>query len=317
MFNKLFTKILDSSIWLEPDSTRIVWFTLLAAMDEDGYAHFSAIENLASRARVSVEAAKAAIDCFLSPDPNSSNPDNEGRRVERIPGGFLVLNARYYRDILNRVTQREKTRQRVKIHRFKKKLKQSCNASSMEPVGIVKDSNEDSNQKKREAEAEAEAEALKKRGASSKRLKCNDQIMIPEPLQTEAFKSTWNSWLSHLAEKRKKPSSLARAMQLKKLSSWGEARAISAINHSISNNWIGIYEDQNHGNQNRRGYTKGNHRNEGIIANHDYTASDQERLDRANRMAEEMAAARCLPSPEGGGHEPGNGTPVPPYLRQP
>ena len=40
MYNKLFTKILDSSIWLAPDSARIVWLTFLAAMDEDGVVRF-------------------------------------------------------------------------------------------------------------------------------------------------------------------------------------------------------------------------------------------------------------------------------------
>ena len=30
MYNKLFTKILDSTVWLEPDTVRIVWITFLA-----------------------------------------------------------------------------------------------------------------------------------------------------------------------------------------------------------------------------------------------------------------------------------------------
>jgi hypothetical protein len=34
MYNKLFTKILDSSIWLENHATVRVWITLLASMDE-------------------------------------------------------------------------------------------------------------------------------------------------------------------------------------------------------------------------------------------------------------------------------------------
>jgi len=120
MYNKLFGKILDSSIWLEPTSTRICWITLLAAMDEDGYAHFSAIENLAGRARVTVEEAKAAVECFLAPDPNSSNPANEGRRVERVPGGFLILNAEEHRKMYKRLLQREDTRKRVALHRQRK-----------------------------------------------------------------------------------------------------------------------------------------------------------------------------------------------------
>ena len=122
MFNKLYTKILDSSIWLEPTSTRIVWITLLAAMDQDGYAHFSAIENLALRARVSVAEAEEAVRIFTSPDINSANPTNKGRRIERVPGGFLVLNAKEHRDTMNREMQREQTRQRVARHRENKKL---------------------------------------------------------------------------------------------------------------------------------------------------------------------------------------------------
>jgi len=89
-------------------------------MDEDGYAHFAAIENLASRARVSVKAATEAIECFLAPDPNSSNPDNEGRRIERVPGGYMVLNASAFRDLTNRIVEREQTRLRTRKWRAKK-----------------------------------------------------------------------------------------------------------------------------------------------------------------------------------------------------
>ncbi len=119
VYNRLFTKILDSSIWLEPCTTRIVWVTLIAAMDEDGYAHFSAIENLAARARVSIKDTQKALECFLSPDPNSSNPENEGRRIERVPGGFFILNAPEHRKMMNREIQREQVRLRVARHREK------------------------------------------------------------------------------------------------------------------------------------------------------------------------------------------------------
>lgn len=123
MFNKIFTKILDSSIWLEPPNTRIVWITLLAAMDETGYAHFSAVENLAWRSRVPLEDAEEAVKVLMAPDPNSSDPDNKGRRIERVPGGFVVLNAGKYRAIMSREIQKEKTRQRVANWRTDQKLK--------------------------------------------------------------------------------------------------------------------------------------------------------------------------------------------------
>jgi hypothetical protein len=120
VYNRLFTKILDSSIWLEPCTTRIVWVTLIAAMNEEGYAHFSAVENLAARARVSIKDTQKALDCFLSPDPNSSNPENEGRRIERVPGGFFILNAPEHRKIFNKEVLLEQTRLRVAKYRAKK-----------------------------------------------------------------------------------------------------------------------------------------------------------------------------------------------------
>lgn len=119
MYNKIFTKILDSSIWLESDTTRIVWFTFLASMDEDGVALFASIPNLAHRARVSLQAAEEAIKILESPDKHSSDPDNEGRRIERIPGGWVVLNAEKYRNLVTRVMIREKTRLRVAKYRAK------------------------------------------------------------------------------------------------------------------------------------------------------------------------------------------------------
>jgi uncharacterized phage protein (TIGR02220 family) len=120
MYNKLFTKILDSSIWLEAHTTRLVFITLLAAMDEDGYAHFSAVENLASRARVTVTQCNSAIKTLSEPDPNSCDPDFGGRRIERVPGGFIILNARKYREIANNASSRESTRLRVQKHRDRK-----------------------------------------------------------------------------------------------------------------------------------------------------------------------------------------------------
>lgn len=160
MYNKLFTKILDSSIWLESTPTRLVWVTLLAAMDQDGYAHFSAVGNLALRARVTMEEAQAAIDCFLSHDLNSEDQDHDGRRVERVPGGFIVLNAQKYRDIVTMAVSREQTRKRVQQHRETKRNGgvTPCNGGVTPCTVPVTQS-----------EAEAEAEAYKEKASTSLR----------------------------------------------------------------------------------------------------------------------------------------------------
>lgn len=132
VYTKLFEKILDSSIWLEPDPTRIVWITLLAAMDEDGFAHFSALENLADRAKVSLRAAKVAVERFQAPDKNSGNPSFGGRRIERVPGGWLVLNADYYRQIYTKAIKLEQNR--VRVARFRSKNNNLDNPSITEAL---------------------------------------------------------------------------------------------------------------------------------------------------------------------------------------
>lgn len=117
MYNRLFSKILQSSVWLEPDPTRLVWITLLAAMDRDGFAHFSAVGNLAHAARVSLEDATKAIETLENPDPQSENPNNDGRRIERVPGGWNVLNAAEYANIANSEHARALARDRAKAYR--------------------------------------------------------------------------------------------------------------------------------------------------------------------------------------------------------
>jgi hypothetical protein len=129
MYNKIFTKILDSSIWLEPDATRIVWITMIAAMDETGFCQFAAIPNVARRANVTRKAATEAIRVLESPDKDSSDPEFEGRRIERVPGGWMVLNAEKYRAIVTRAVSQEKTRLRVQRHRQNKRVSGESNAN--------------------------------------------------------------------------------------------------------------------------------------------------------------------------------------------
>lgn len=121
MYNKLFTRILDSSIWLENHPTRIVWMTFLAVMDEDGMCQFASVANLARRAIVTLEEARQAVELLEAPDAESSDPENDGRRVERVPGGWIILNALKYREQVTREAIRSKTRERVQRFRDKKR----------------------------------------------------------------------------------------------------------------------------------------------------------------------------------------------------
>lgn len=112
-YTKLFHRIITSSIWDEPHPTRIVWITMMAMANQDGYVGTTK-KSLALLSRVSEEECDAAIKTFLSPDPESRTKEHSGRRIEVVDGGWCLLNFSKHRDSLsedpNAVASRERMR---------------------------------------------------------------------------------------------------------------------------------------------------------------------------------------------------------------
>ena len=125
-FTKLVPEIIQSSIWNESSDVRVVWITMLATKDENGYVRGDA-KTIARLANVPLAAAEEALKRFQEPDPSSHTPDNEGRRIEAMPGGWLVLNHDKYR--LNDDVKREQTRDRVRKWRESQKDVTQCNVT--------------------------------------------------------------------------------------------------------------------------------------------------------------------------------------------
>lgn len=119
-FTKLFSSITSSTIWVEDPETKVVWITMLAMADKKGRV-FASIPGLAKDAVVSVAAARRAIDLFLSPDPDSRSQEWEGRRIEKIDGGWRLLNHAKYRAIRDEEDRREYKRNHEAARRVKKR----------------------------------------------------------------------------------------------------------------------------------------------------------------------------------------------------
>lgn len=102
----MFSSIIASSVWCESDKTRLVWITMLAMADKTGVVE-AAVPGLANAARVTIDDCKLAIEKFLAPDPDSRTSDNEGRRIEKIEGGWRLLNYAKYRAKLDAEERRE------------------------------------------------------------------------------------------------------------------------------------------------------------------------------------------------------------------
>ena len=115
-FTKLFSSITESTIWMEPDGTRLVWVTMLAMADRAGRV-WGSVPGLAHRARVSMEATQVALDCFLSPDKFSRTDDYGGRRIAVIDGGWQLLNYEKYRAKKDAETQKEAKRKYINARR--------------------------------------------------------------------------------------------------------------------------------------------------------------------------------------------------------
>jgi hypothetical protein len=117
-FVKIYESILDSSIWSESASTRLVWITMLAMADQHGLVEAS-VGGLARRAQVSREDCEAALLVLSSPDPDDKSGVDEGRRIHRVEGrGWRITNHAAYREI--RTEKQVKTAARVAKHRANK-----------------------------------------------------------------------------------------------------------------------------------------------------------------------------------------------------
>lgn len=95
---------------------------MIAAMDEDGFCEFATISNLARRAIVTLEEAQAAVSILESPETDTAREDDDGRRIERVPGGWIVLNAIRHRETVTREEQKRLNRERQAKYRKNHKI---------------------------------------------------------------------------------------------------------------------------------------------------------------------------------------------------
>ncbi len=96
----------------------------------------ASIPGLANRARVPVEDCRTALDTFQSPDRDSRNPANEGRRIEVLPegGGWRLLNHEHYRDLIDQAQRQERQKIYMRTYRAKKKANITIKAENVQVV---------------------------------------------------------------------------------------------------------------------------------------------------------------------------------------
>jgi hypothetical protein len=86
----LFSGIVSASIWEEPYHVRIVWITILAIKNRHGFVGVS-VPGLARMANVTREECEEALNKFENKDPDSKCQENDGQRLKKVDGGWVVL----------------------------------------------------------------------------------------------------------------------------------------------------------------------------------------------------------------------------------
>lgn len=128
MYGKIFSEIFDSSIVQYGHDTMYVLMCMVILSDPGGYVRFDPLA-FAQRITMPGDEVRKAIENLEKPDPNSSNPEYEGRRIiplKELTGGtecrgwWIVSHERWLR-IARQIDKLERTRERVARWKEKKR----------------------------------------------------------------------------------------------------------------------------------------------------------------------------------------------------
>lgn len=119
-YAKLFSSILDSSIWCESLPVKVLWISMLARADRGGVV-IASVPGLAKLAGISTKECRDGLERLSSPDPESGTKDFGGRRIMEVDRGWVILNYVKFRDMKSDEEIREKVR--VRVHNFREKHK--------------------------------------------------------------------------------------------------------------------------------------------------------------------------------------------------
>lgn len=106
----LWSSIVDSSLWMEPDYVCKVFLTMLALKDADHVYRGTAF-NLARRSHKEEAEVLDALRILSSPDKKRMETQEfEGRRIKAVEDGWLILNGAKYRDMVRLEMKRARDR---------------------------------------------------------------------------------------------------------------------------------------------------------------------------------------------------------------
>jgi hypothetical protein len=216
MYVKLFERMLRSSVWAgQPLHVRVAWVGLLL-LARPGYLEDGTRVGIVYGTRLALARAldmepeqfSQALDVLLSPDPESTSPDFDGRRVIEVARNTYAIPQYWkYRELRDAEAEREEARLRMRARRAGQRANMSGNVRAgsecsktfgnvrecSDAFGNVREGSMCSSKfgdvsDVRQAEAEAEAEAYISIGGQhglAAETSAEDTKAYPPPFQRE------------------------------------------------------------------------------------------------------------------------------------
>lgn len=130
----IYSTIVDSSLWDEPDYVCKVFITMLAIKDFRDHVVRTTAYGLARKCWPRDEDGLGKVEDALkrlsSPDPKRPGQPLEGRRIEKVEDGYLVLNGELYQAMIRKYQRRAyKTEKEAE---YRKRRKPGVRAEKLE-----------------------------------------------------------------------------------------------------------------------------------------------------------------------------------------
>lgn len=124
-YSPIWDTLVDSSLWTEEYYVRVLFTTMLAKKDLDDVVRGSAF-NIARWANMTEQEVIKGLKILSSPDKKRLEPQaHEGRRIQKVDGGWLVINGAHYRKLMQDANERARKAQWARNNRDRnKQLKQ-------------------------------------------------------------------------------------------------------------------------------------------------------------------------------------------------
>jgi hypothetical protein len=115
MYVKLFPSMFEGTLVAKGPWQAIVTFSMMLMLcDETGEIDWTP-EAIANKTTIPLDIIRTGIEALEQPDPDSRNPELEGRRIVRLADhrswGWRIVNYQHYRNLRNKEERREYQRE--------------------------------------------------------------------------------------------------------------------------------------------------------------------------------------------------------------